>query len=193
MWRDRTFSNNKIIFFLLLQQIRSTFHWLFRSWPESHQYSKYFHGFHRFPTKGYLICKNQTKMESLRNTNYLRTAPQLGRKTKSKMLDTANQKQTTLFYIRNNQRKFFFNLFKLLFCPVEFTLEFPFFSLIAVLVQWWQVPIMANPCQSWEVYIHTYWVCYISMYFNSFCSFCICNPGKSCKLLIVCVVWLQGR
>lgn len=135
-------------FFLLLQQIRSTFHWLFRSWPESHQYSKYFHGFHRFPTKGYLICKNQTKMESLRNTNYLRTAPQLGRKTKSKMLDTANQKQTTLFYIRNNQRKFFLIYLNFFFAPWNLPWSFPSFPWLLFLFnggkcQLW--PILVNP------------------------------------------------
>lgn len=136
----------------------------------------------------------QTKMASLRHANYLQAAPQLG-KQKNKMLDSADQQHATLFYIRKKQSNFFFWKKKkqLLFPPWNLSWSFPSFPWLPFLFrgskcQLW--PILVNPGRF--IFIHIECAIFQCILIH-FCNFCICKPGKFCKLLLVCVIWLQGR
>lgn len=132
------------------------------------------------PTDQYPKDINRSRLQ---NTNYHQNKTPIG--DKNKITNNASQ-QGEHFQWRNHKSKILFLIFPFL------VLGFFSFSLIIVLVLWWQVLIMTNPCKSWEVYINTFWVFYISMYFNSFCFSYICKIDKFCKLLKVCVIQLQS-
>lgn len=141
VWSDRMFSNSKIYFFSFsFGNWKSSFHWLLRGWPEHHR-NKHSHcGYHWFPTKRPIVYKKQTDQNATEHKLLSAKAPRWGQEQNHQHYTSTRRT------LKNIKRKIF-----CLFSP--FFLEFFFFFMIAVHVQWWQALIMANPCQSWEVSI----------------------------------------
>lgn len=160
MWSDRTFSNCEIDFFFSFISTNKT--WIsltaqelaWTTWVS--QISPW------IPPISYQGTHNlqETKMEILRNENCFQTAPQLGTKQKAK--DWTRQINRQLDFIHGIIKE---SPLSLPLCPVEFFLEFPFFSLFAVFCS---MVASANYGQSLSILGGLYSYIVSVVYFNVF-------------------------